>query len=52
MEKQRLKVRAAFSITPELLDAAKAQATAERRNFSNWLCLIIEAALKERKEKK
>jgi len=52
MEKKVIKVRAAFSIDGELLKEAKAQATAERRNFSNWLCTIIETALKERKVKK
>ena len=51
MEKKASKVRAAFSIDGELLKDAKAQATAERRNFSNWLCTVIEAALKRQAKK-
>lgn len=50
MEKKESKTRTTFTIPPELLAAARKAAAAERRNFSNWLCTLIEDALKKGKK--
>ncbi len=45
MAKVKTHTVVAISIEPQLLAAAKQAAKDDKRSFSNWVCMLIEAAL-------